>query len=179
MAARPRLEGRCSFMPIQGHMLTTWLRILTLQAVLICPPLKGLSLDRRHGLQGPCFESGSDCGFVAAFRCMIDAVVSMVMWASTLGFPRGGNGEKLASWLSTPFLPRHRSQLPDPIRFFQAPNCNYPLSSSTRECISKFPSARALISRTHARGAARTPISAPMTNRKSAAHLAVVDQCQI
>ena len=49
-------------------------------------------LDRGHGLQAPCGESGSDCGFRRAlpvFRSMIVVAVAVVMWESPQGFPRG------------------------------------------------------------------------------------------
>ena len=49
-------------------------------------------LDRGHGLQAPCGESGSDCGFsagFAGFKYMIVVAVAVVMWESPQGFPRG------------------------------------------------------------------------------------------
>jgi hypothetical protein len=59
-------------------------------------PICGYTLDRGHGLQAPCRESGSDCGFPAAFaglqidiRYIIVVAVAVVMWESPQGFPRG------------------------------------------------------------------------------------------
>src|SRR6185437_10945480 len=45
--------------------------------------------DRGHGLQAPCGESGSGCGFRRAlpvFRLMIVVAVAVVMWESRRDF---------------------------------------------------------------------------------------------
>ena len=68
-------------------------------------------LDRGHGLQAPCGESGSDCGFSAGFAGL-QIHDSRSRSRGNVGIPAGiskgcGKGGKSASWLSMLSIPRH------------------------------------------------------------------------
>ncbi len=68
-------------------------------------------LDRGHGLQAPCGESGSDCGFSAGFAGL-QINDSSPSSRGNVGIPAGiskgcGKGGKPALWLSMLSIPRH------------------------------------------------------------------------
>jgi len=68
-------------------------------------------LDRGHGLQAPCGESGSDCGFSAGFAGL-QIHDSRRRSRGNVGIPAGiskgcGKGGKPALWLSMLSIPRH------------------------------------------------------------------------
>lgn len=68
-------------------------------------------LDRGHGLQAPCGESGSDCGFSAGFAGL-QTNDSRSRSRGNVGIPAGiskgcGKGGKPALWLSMLSTPRH------------------------------------------------------------------------
>jgi hypothetical protein len=68
-------------------------------------------LDRGHGLQAPCGESGSDCGFSAGFAGL-QIHHSRRRSRGNVGIPAGiskgcGKGGKPALWLSMLSIPRH------------------------------------------------------------------------
>ena len=68
-------------------------------------------LDRGHGLQAPCGESGSDCGFSAGFAGL-QVHDSRRRSYGNVGIPAGiskgcGKGGKPALWLSMLSIPRH------------------------------------------------------------------------
>ncbi len=68
-------------------------------------------LDRGHGLQAPCGESGSNCGFSAGFAGL-QLNDSRSRSRGNVGIPAGiskgcGKGGKPALWLSMLSIPRH------------------------------------------------------------------------
>jgi hypothetical protein len=68
-------------------------------------------LDRGHGLQAHCGESGSDCGFSAGFAGL-QIHHSRRRSRGNVGIPAGiskgcGKGGKPALWLSMLSIPRH------------------------------------------------------------------------
>jgi hypothetical protein len=98
-------------------------------------------LDRGHGLQAPCGESGSDCGFSAGFAGL-QIHDSRRRSRGNVGIPAGiskgcGKGGKPALWLSMLSIPRHFHGLflPD-LRFnYPAPEpviCATPATSTYR-----------------------------------------------
>ena len=77
-------------------------------------------LGRRHGLQAPCGESGSDCGFPAGIAGL-QIHHSRRRSRGNVGIPAGiskgcGKGGKPALWLSMLSTPRHFHGLPLVVR---------------------------------------------------------------
>jgi hypothetical protein len=98
-------------------------------------------LDRGHGLQAPCGESGSDCGFSAGFAGL-QMDDSRRRSRGNVGIPAGiskgcGKGGKPALWLSVLSIPRHFHGLFSQIRVFiyqqlEPANCATPAKSAYR-----------------------------------------------
>jgi len=77
-------------------------------------------LDRGHGLQAPCGESGSGCGFSEGFAGL-QIHDSRRRSRGNVGIPAGiskgwGKGGKPVSWLSMLSTPRHFHGLPLVVR---------------------------------------------------------------